>query len=44
MLSLDVDALAVTGPRGERLGALTLAGIRARTRTRDEGSTPDARH
>ena len=33
MLSADVDALAVVDAAGARLGVLTLAGIRARTRT-----------
>jgi osmoprotectant transport system ATP-binding protein len=33
MLSSGVDALAVVDERGTRLGVLTLAGIRARTRT-----------
>ena len=32
MLSLGVDALAVTGPGGVPAGVLTLAAIRARTR------------
>jgi osmoprotectant transport system ATP-binding protein len=33
MLSLDVDTLTITGARGEAQGVLTLASIRARTRT-----------
>ena len=33
MLSLGVDALAVTGPGGATTGVITLAAIRARTRT-----------
>jgi osmoprotectant transport system ATP-binding protein len=35
MFALGVDALAVVGTGGERLGSLTLAGIRARTRSRE---------
>jgi hypothetical protein len=33
MLSTGVDVLAVVDARGEALGVLTLAGVRARTRT-----------
>ena len=33
MLSLGVDSLAVAGPQGHAMGVVTLAGIRARTRT-----------
>jgi osmoprotectant transport system ATP-binding protein len=44
MFSRGVDALAVTGPGGDRLGTLTLAGIRARTRTREPDSTAAAEH
>ena len=36
MLSLGVDALAVTGPGGVAAGVLTLAAIRARTELRSE--------
>jgi hypothetical protein len=35
MLASGVDALAVVDPAGQRLGVLTLAGIRARTRVAD---------
>ncbi len=43
MLSMGVDALAVTGRDGEPQGVLTLAGIRARTRARTvvEAPPPD---
>ena len=37
MLAQGVDALAVTGPGGAPRGVLTLAGIRARTRTTSSG-------
>jgi len=38
MLSLGVDALAVTGPGGVATGVVTLAAIRARTRTTERES------
>ncbi len=36
MFSAGIDALAVTGPGGIAIGVLTLSGIRARTRARDD--------
>ena len=44
MFTLGVDALAVVGTSGERLGTLTLAGIRARTRTLEPDATARAQH
>jgi CBS domain-containing protein len=44
MFTLGVDALAVTGAGGERLGTLTLAGIRARTRSREPDAAAGAEH
>jgi osmoprotectant transport system ATP-binding protein len=40
MLSMSVDALAVTGPHGEPQGVLTLAGIRAHTHARVAAEAP----
>ncbi len=44
MLALDVDALAVRGRSGEVRGVLTLAGVRARTRTHVVGQVAAGRH
>jgi hypothetical protein len=44
MLSAGVATLAVIGPGNQRLGVLTLAGIRARTRNRDQEQTDEAGH
>jgi osmoprotectant transport system ATP-binding protein len=44
MFSMDVDALAVTGGRGEVQGVLTLAGVRARARTHVAEEAPAIRH
>ena len=44
MFSAGVDTLAVIGPDNQRLGVLTLAGIRTRTRSRDREQADDAGH